>query len=152
MRSSSHIARFGALALLFPLLGAGCGGGDGMNANSDVSMGNNSGTIQPSDMEGTKIPADFPSDFPRYPDAKTILAYTENGGKSGSLMQETKETLAQAQSRIESMMQGQGFTKDNVASSPDLVILSFSKGSVRYQVNIAQQAGTTQIQSTRVET
>jgi hypothetical protein len=150
MRSSSHIARLGALALLFPLLGAGCSGSTTTDANGGINLGGIN-VASPSDSQGTRIPDNFPADAPRYPDSRTVMTYTENNGKTASLVQETSETLAQAQARIESLMQGQGFTKDNVAPSAELVIMSFSKGTVRYQINIAKQANGTQIQSTRVE-
>ncbi len=133
------------------LLGAGCGNGTSFDSETDtINLDGQNGSGL-SAGAGASIPANFPADFPRYPGAKTILAYTENDGKSGSLMQETSDTLAQAQTKIEELMQNQGFTKDNVLPSPSLVGLLFHKGTVKYQINIAQQAETTQIQSVRAE-
>ena len=101
--------------------------------------------------ENVQIPSNFPADFPRYPGAKVTLAYIENQGKASTLMQETSDALEQAQAKVKEQLEGQGFTQDNVMSSADIVILSFSKGTVKYQANITRQDGKTMVQPVRVE-
>lgn len=136
--------------LALATLGAGCGGN-----RTTVDPFTNTVTTQDragntlTAGENAAIPAHFPSDFPQYPGAKTIFAYTVAQDQSGSLMQETQDSLEQAQANIERMMQAQGYEKVTTAASPDLVILSFKKGTVRFQVNIAHQQTGTQIQSVR---
>ncbi|MBP7005644.1 hypothetical protein KBB27_00780 [Patescibacteria group bacterium] len=132
------------------VLGAGCGG-------SGTTVNPLTNTITSEDQAGNTlvagdnatIPANFPSDFPQYPGAKTIFAYTVAQDQSGSLMQETQDTLEQTQTNIERLMQTQGYEKVTTSASPDIVILSFKKDTVRFQVNIARQASGTQIQSVR---
>lgn len=148
----SSRAAFAASALLsLSLLGVGCGGRSPMidTDTNTLNIQGESGTM--SAGEGAKIPANFPSYFPQYPNGKTTLAFTENNGKTGSLVQQTNDSYTQAQTHIETAMQSQGFTKENTLSSPNLVILSFTKGTTRCQVNIAQQDTLTQIQTTCVE-
>ncbi len=134
------------------VLGAGCGSSSRMidtDTNTLNIQGNDGDSF--SAGEGAKIPENFPSYYPKYPNGKTMLAFTESDGKSGSLAQHTNDSYVQAQAHIESAMQSQGFTKENALSSPNLVILIFTKGTTRCQVNIAQQDTLTQIQTTCVE-
>ncbi len=101
--------------------------------------------------KNAQIPSDFPIFFPLYPGAKTILAFTENGGKTGSLVQQTSDPHTQVQTWIEQTMQSQGFTKENTLTSPYLIILAFVKENIRCQVNIGQQGTQAQIQTACVE-
>ncbi len=134
------------------LLGIGCG-------TSDLAVDTDTNTLRGSDAqgntfvagEGATIPANFPSDFPRYPNAKTTLAYTESNGQTGSLAQETPDPLEQVQPRIEQLMESQGYTKTNTLASPGIVILAYKKGTFVFQINISQQEGKTMIQSGRAQ-
>lgn len=137
--------------LALTLLGAGCGGpATTINTETNTINSRNAGDSF-SGGEGAQIPANFPSDFPEYPGGKTLLAYTENAGKSGSLVQETTASMTQVQTRIEQEMQSQGFTRDNIINDPNIVILTFSKGTVRYQINVVKDGEKTRIQSVRAE-
>lgn len=146
-----------SLLLVAPLvtltfLGAGCGApSTAIDTETNTITTQNDNGSSFSAGEGAQIPANFPSDFPEYPGGKTILAYIENGGASGSLVQEVSDSLSEVQTKIEQEMQTQGFTKDNVLTDPNVVILTFNKGSIRYQINIVRDAGKTRIQSVRVE-
>ncbi len=154
MPSSFSFSRLALVGLVvLPLVGAGCG-------SSGVSVDTNTNTINSNDRngnsfsagDGATIPANFPSDFPKYAGATTKLAYTENNGKSGSLVQETSDSIEQVQASVEAQMQANGFLKNDLfGATPTLSVLSFSKGTIRYQVNIARQNTITQIQSVRVE-
>lgn len=142
-----------ASALLsITFLGAGCGSTSQM-IDTDTQTLNVEGTDgnAVSAGEGAKIPDNFPAFFPRYPNGKTTLAFTENNGTSGSLVQETSDPYTQAQAWVETAMQSQGFTKENALTSPDVVILTFTKGTTRCQINVVQQTGTTRIQTTCAE-
>lgn len=138
--------------IVLTFLGAGCGGpSTTVDTETNTINVQNEGGNSFSGGEGAQIPANFPDDFPEYPGGKTLLAYTENGGKSGSLVQETAESMAQVQAKIEQDMQAQGFTKENIVVDPSIVILTFSKGTVRYQINIVKDGEKTRIQSVRAE-
>jgi hypothetical protein len=152
LNSRTSLLAAGAL-LSLTLLGAGCGGSTNRTIDPETNTINlqGEGGSNLSAGEGAQIPTNFPASYPRYPGAKTILAYTEANGTSGTLVQETSAPLAQVQASVETSMQAQGFTKDNTLTSPDVVILSFSKGTTRCQVNVAAQNGTTHIQSTCAE-
>lgn len=101
--------------------------------------------------ENAQIPSTFPSFVPRYPNGTTRLAFSENGGKTSTLVQLTNDSFADARRFIEQSMQSQSFSKENALESPDLIILTFTKANIRCQVNVAHQAPTTQIQTTCVE-
>jgi hypothetical protein len=150
---NSHVSSLlVAPVIALTVLGAGCGSSSRLidiDTNTLTIPGDNGGSF--SLGEGAKIPENFPSHFPKYPNGKTTLAFSENDGKSGSLVQQTNDSYTEAQTQIENAMQSQGFTKENVLSSPNLVILSFTKGTTRCQVNIVQQDTLTQIQTTCVE-
>lgn len=149
---NSYSPLVAAAVLSLTLLGAGCG-------STSRTIDTDTGTINVQGQDGTslsggegaQIPANFPAAYPRYPGAKTTLAFTENNGSSGSLVQETTDPFAQVQTWLETNMQSQGFAKDNALTSPDIVILTFSKGTTRCQINVAAQSEKTQIQSTCAE-
>ncbi len=131
------------------LAGAGC------STNADAPLSNRHdarGQVVSSGIDLQVIPPNFPSDAPKYANGKTTVAFVDPDGKSASLVQETGDSVAQVQASIENSLSAQGFTKQaGGVISADVVILSFSKGSVRYQVNIAHQNDKTQIQSIRSE-
>ncbi len=146
----SVVVTVGLLSLT--LLGAGCGNARPMidtETNTVTLSGGNGNGL--SAGENAKIPDTFPPFFPRYPNAKTSLVFSENNGKSNSLVQETNDSYTQAQTQVEAHFQSQGFTKKDTFPAENLVILSFEKGTIHCQVNIAQQDALTQIQTTCIE-
>ncbi len=138
--------------LTLTLVGAGCGASERIidTDTNTINLQNENGNGF-SAGDNAQIPSTFPNYFPRYPNGTTRLAYSENQGKSSTLVQLTNDSFADARAFVEQSMQSQGFTKENTLESPDLVILGFTKVTTRCQVNIAHQAPTTQIQTTCVE-
>ena len=121
---SSKLFAAGLFSVL-ALLGAGCGNGNttvDTQTNTVNTTDGNGNALSAGD--GAQIPANFPGDFPRYDGAKTTLAYTESNGQSGSLVQETTDSVESVQARVEASMQAQGFEKTNTLTSPGMVILS----------------------------
>lgn len=138
--------------LSLALLGAGCGSTrpliDVETNTVNLSGSNGNGLSM---GENAQIPETFPPFFPRYPNGATSLVYSDNNGKTNSLAQTTNDSYTQAQTFVDAHFQSQGFTKKDTFPAPNLVIMSFEKGVVHCQVNIAQQDTLTQIQTTCVE-
>lgn len=136
-------------ALFFMLIGAGCSNNafPTQDSSTNLNLGNGNNI---SAGENTPIPANFPADVPQYPGARTKLAYGEASGAIATLVQETTDTPSQVRISIEQTMKQNGFIAGEVISGEQAIILGFAKGTIRYQINIAQKGTTTTIQSIRM--
>ena len=159
MRSSHFVLRaagvVGGVALLSSML-SGCGTSSLIpgvqideRANGEVRLNDGRGNAMTAGAD-IQIPGDFTPDLPRYPGAKTTLAFSDPAGKAASLVQSTSDTVEQAQPRLTSMMESLGFTKGAVMSDAGLVVMSFSKGDdLHVQINLVRKEGSVEIQSVR---
>lgn len=137
MLPSSKLLQTGSVIgmALLSLIASGCG--------------NNAFPTQDSSDQTPSIRANLPADFPWYEGAQTKLSFFDENGTGGTLVQETSDSLVQARASVEASMRQNGFQPGEAISSDQTDILTFTKGNVKYQVNIVHNNSKTTIQSIR---
>ncbi len=84
------------------------------------------------------IPATFPADFPKYPGARTQAALHDTQQNSYTVNQQTGDGVLQVKAWAEGVMAANGFTKMVDLSDAANAVLSYEKGSVKYQVQASR--------------
>lgn len=148
--SRSSFAPVGVLFTCTVLLGAGCASSSRLNGERLIVDSEEANRTALLSGDGIEVPSDFPQDLPLYPGAKTTMTYMDDARANGSLVQETPAPLNEVRAQVTQLFQDKGFTKEYEQPAEDVVILSFAKGSVRYQINIVRQNNLTTIQSIRI--
>lgn len=99
----------------------------------------NGGTV--SYGEEVRIPSDFPTEVPRYPGAKTILAYAQESTKQASLSQMTSDDVDKTQKWFEDTLKGQGYTREQMMDLGEGRILQYVKGMSKVDIVLTRSAG-----------
>ncbi len=124
----------GLAALLF--FGAGCGTSQVTPAQTQGTSNGNAVAIG----ENVTIPTNFPTDLPRYPNATTRIAMTDESQNSATLNQDSSDSLNTIKASLVSSLQNSGFTANVISDTPDFYLASFDKNTTHIQLQLVHNA------------
>lgn len=100
----------------------------------DVSLGNKGATYTDPETgttfsvgEAVTIPADFPSDLPRYPNGSPKSVSVTENGRDATLLVETTDARADTRAWLEAEFPKAGWTSEGAIENLDMIILTFSR-------------------------
>ncbi len=101
-------------------------------------------------QEGGKLPANFPKDFPIYPEAKLTSSFTAGGdeAKGASVVWETADPVAKVGTYYKEELPKAGWEISSVYEQDDSLTFTFAKGDVSGFGGIAAADGKTTISIT----
>jgi len=126
-----------AAAAVTALAGAGCGSSP---APTPVNTAKNAPPErQMAPTAGIQLPADFPTDYPRYSNAMVISAI--NTDKHSVMSLTSEEEAGIILSWYNQAFISAGYTADQTATIGTVTSKSYLKGDIKFVVNVDNQAG-----------
>jgi hypothetical protein len=118
------------------LMGAGCGSSPAAQVPQDPAP---TQRIPDRNFEdtGTKIPENFPNDFPRYPGSKVFSAFSDESQAILSLTSEDDAVTIMAWNRQDLL--GKGYVAGEKGSQGNAATETFSKDGIKFYVNTIDQ-------------